>query len=199
MTTVESRLKVIGQPLSRIEGKEKVTGEIKYLADMTLPGMLHAKVLRSKVAHARLLGIDASKALALPGVRAIVSAADLPAHADRDKNLRVQVPFAEGEIVFHGQPVAAVAADTLELAEEALDLIEVHYEELPAVLDVEKAIEPGSPLTREGARLDPSGLPNVAARLHFQRGDTAAGFAGADVIVEGRFDLPGVHQTYLEP
>lgn len=215
MTT---ELRTVGKEVPRLEGPEKVTGQTIYAADMQLPGMLHAKVLRSPYAHARIKRIDTSKAKAHPGVHAVATAADLPP-ADRDPSIRSHTVFADKEVLFEGQPVAAVAADATWIAEEALDLIEVEYEELPAVLDVEKAVQLDSPLTRMPLTeidLDEAGghvtveieqveeaeekrSPNIVNRLHFKRGDVDPVFAASDFVVEGRFDAKMVHQAYLEP
>ncbi|MFN8533939.1 MAG: xanthine dehydrogenase family protein molybdopterin-binding subunit [Dehalococcoidia bacterium] len=211
-------LKIVGGLLPRLDAQAKVTGETIYAADVQLPGMLHAKVLRSPYAHARIARIDTSAASRLPGVHAVVTAADLPP-ADRNTSIRAHVVLADDEVLFHGQPVAAVAADALDIAEQALDLISVEYEALPAVLDAETAAQLDSPLVRlsadevqqsdEGSHVtievtnaegpDVRRSLNVSNRLHFKRGDSERGFEEADVVVEGQFRAAMVHQAYLEP
>ncbi|MCS6802321.1 MAG: xanthine dehydrogenase family protein molybdopterin-binding subunit [Chloroflexota bacterium] len=214
-----TELKVVGKALPRIDGPEKVTGRTVYAADMQLPGMLHAKVLRCPYPHALIKRIDTSKAKAYPGVVAVVTADDLPP-ADRDPSVRSHAVLVEREAIFEGQAVAAVAAETPYIAEEALDLIEVEYEELPAVLDPEEAIKPDAPPTRRPLdEIDVSEIeghvtvdistaddaeahrrsPNISNRLHFVRGNVEKGFEEADIIVEGRFDSKMAHQAYLEP
>ncbi|MFN8535374.1 MAG: xanthine dehydrogenase family protein molybdopterin-binding subunit [Dehalococcoidia bacterium] len=214
-----TELKVVGKALPRLDGPDKVTGQTVYAADMQLPGMLHAKVLRSPYSHAIVRRVDTSKAKAYPGVRAVVTYADLPP-ADRDASVRSHTVLVDREVIFEGQAVAAVAADTVYIAEEALDLIEVEYEELPAVLDPEAAILPGAPLTRKPLEeIDLSEIeghvtiditaaddseahrrsPNVSNRLHFVRGNIEKGFEEADFVIERRFDSKMAHQAYLEP
>ncbi|MCS7003358.1 MAG: molybdopterin-dependent oxidoreductase, partial [Dehalococcoidia bacterium] len=210
---------ILGKPLPRIEGPDKVTGQTVYAADILTPDMLHAKVLRSPHAHARILSIDTSAAKALPGVHAVITAADLPP-ADRDESIRSHVVFADKEALFQGQPIAAVAAEAVDIAEEALELIKVEYELLPPVLDVEEAVKDDALPTRaplaeidlneagghitveldeEEKPAEAKRSPNIVNRLAFKRGDVEQGFANADVIVEGRWDAKMVHQAYLEP
>lgn len=207
----------IGQRLERGEGRDKVTGRTTYVADMKLPRMLHAKLLRSPHAHARIRSIDVAKARALPGVRAVLTAEDLPASA-KTPTSRARLVLASGAVRFQGQPVAAVAADDVHTAEEALDLIAVDYDVLPAAIDPLAAMQPGAPLVREPdveadtaeaqahatvatteeKRADdrPS---NISSHLHFHRGDPVQGFAEADLIVEHTYRVPHVHQSYMEP
>ncbi len=139
----------VGKPITRVEGSDKVTGGSLYAADVQLPGMLHCKLLRSPQAHARITGIDASKALALEGVEHVITAADLPTFSEKRMSNRGYNLLAHDEVVFNGQPVAAVLAETPSMAEEALDLIDVQYEELPAVLDSLDAMKEDSPLARK--------------------------------------------------
>jgi len=139
----------IGKPITRVEGTHKVTGESVYAADIQLPDMLHCKILRSAHAHARIVRIDATKALALAGVERVVTAADLPKPEARRASNRGYVLLADDETVFCGEPVAAVLAEDPATAEEALDLIDVQYEELPAVLDPIAAMSDDSPLARK--------------------------------------------------
>ena len=130
----------IGKPITRVEGTHKVTGGSAYAADVQLPGMLHCKLLRSTYAHARIKRIDGTKALALEGVERVVTAADLPKPEPKRASNRGYVLLADDETVFYGEPVAAVLANDPATAEEAIELIDVEYEELPAVLDPIAAI-----------------------------------------------------------
>jgi CO/xanthine dehydrogenase Mo-binding subunit len=181
---------------------------------MDLPGMLHAKLLRSPHAHARIRRIDTARAAALEGVEAVVTAADLPplgVDAKRAASNRTYCLLAAEEAVFAGQPVAAVVARDLATAEEAADLIEVEYEELPAVFDPLEAMKEDAPLVRgslRGAGAAPAAAgekeaeekaTNVASQLRFTRGDLEQGFAEADLVVERTYRTPVVHQGYLEP
>jgi CO/xanthine dehydrogenase Mo-binding subunit len=215
--TVANSSAALGQRLTRAEGVDKVTGHMAYVSDLKLPGMLHAKLLRSPHAHARIRSIDVSKARALPGVRCVLTAADLD-QRDAEPTTRARAILAVGRVRFHGQPVAAVAADDVHTAEEALDLIAVDYEVLPAALDPLAAMQDDAPLVREqvvasdnaeaqahatvatGEEKPTSSHPsNVAGRVHFHRGDVERGFAEADVIVERTYHIPHVHQNYMEP
>src|SRR5262245_21952166 len=140
-----SQRRVAGKRLSRIDGVGKVTGKHVYAADFALPGMLFGKILRSSEAHARIKRLDVKKALALPGVRTILTAADVPqirfGTAIKDRTM-----FAEGEVRFRGEAIAAVAATSLEIAEAAVHAIEIEYEPLPAVFDPEDALALDAPL-----------------------------------------------------
>ncbi|MEE9202646.1 MAG: xanthine dehydrogenase family protein molybdopterin-binding subunit [Dehalococcoidia bacterium] len=206
--------KFIGERLPRVDAPDRVTGRAVYAADIHLPGMLHGRVLRSPHAHARIKRIDFTKALALEGVKAVVTSADLPpmtgepilVRGEIELNLNHirQVALAQDKVLFHGQAVAAVAATDPHTAEDALELIEVDYEPLPAVLDAEEAMRQDAPLihpdqythTHEGNLDRPS---NIAATYTFGRGDVEEGFREADVVVEDTFRTRVVHQGYLEP
>src|SRR5205809_6225891 len=146
--TMSTGPRVVGQRLPRLDAPGKVTGTAVYAADFALPGMLHGKVLRSREAHARLLGVDAARARTLPGVRAVITAADVP-DVRYGGALKDETVFARDKVRYVGQPVAAVAATTREAAEAALTAIDVAYEPLPAVFDVEAALAPGAPLIHE--------------------------------------------------
>ncbi len=207
----------LGQRLARADGWDKVTGHMTYVADVKLPGMLHAKLLRSPHAHARIRSIDTAKARALPGVRLVVTGPELEI-VDREPATRARAILAIGRVRFQGQPVAAVVADDVHTAEEALDLIQVDYEVLPAAIDPLDALKADAPLVREQvvesddaeaqahatvatqAEKDTSARPsNVATRVHFRRGDVAQGFAESDVVIAHTYRVPHVHQSYLEP
>ena len=208
--------RIVGRPVARIEGVGKVTGRTVYADDMKLPRLLHAKVLGSPLAHARIKSISTAKARSHPGVAAVITAKDLPPYKRNPSNRR-QVILAEDEVLFYGQPVAAVLASDPHLAEEALQLIEVEYEELPAVIDPLEAMKDDSPLVRspvtdvdrseerghatiEVEQKEAEGKPtNIASQMSFKRGDVEAGFAEADSVVEGTWRSAMVHQSYIEP
>jgi CO/xanthine dehydrogenase Mo-binding subunit len=206
-------LKVVGTRPVRPDGVEKVTGRAQYGADMAMAGMIFGKVKRSPHAHARIKSINFDKALALPGVKAVISAADLPEIKSeeafvgegpmnfRDLSLNC---MARGKVLYEGHAVAAVAAISSSIAEAALNLIEVEYEVLPFVIDVEEAMAPDAPLVHEDLftqNVDPKPTKpsNVAKRVHFSVGDVEAGFRDAAVIVEQRYTTQAVHQAYIEP
>jgi len=207
----------IGLSIPRPDGPEKVTGRVQYVGDIKPKGLLHAKLLRSPHAHARIVRIDASKARALPGVRAVLTAADIP-ELKRKAPTRAHAILAIDRVVFSGQPVAAVAADEPSIAEEALDLIEVQYEVLPASVDPLESMKPGAPPVADtGTEADtsealahsavamaksddaPAKAVNVSQTAHVKRGDVAKGFAESDVVIENTYRVPMVHQGYLEP
>jgi CO/xanthine dehydrogenase Mo-binding subunit len=218
MSTMKTTRDVRGVGLSipRPDGPEKVTGRVEYVADIKRRGLLHAKLLRSPHAHARIVRIDTSKARALRGVRAVLTAADIP-ELKRKAPTRAHAVLAIDRAVFAGQPVAAVAADELEIAEEALDLIEVDYQVLPAAVDPIRAMQPGAPPVAElGTEADTSEAlahsavamakgetstkaVNVSQTAHVKRGDVTKGFAESDVVLEHTYRVPMVHQGYLEP
>lgn len=193
----------VGKSVVRVDAVAKVTGAAGYTADVLLPGMLHGKAKRSPHPHARIVRIDARRALALPGVRAVITARDVP---DILIGLRVRdVPLlARQETRFAGEKVAAVAAVDEETALEALDLIEVEYEELPALLDVKEAMGDRALLVHERLHTY-QGLPkpvketNVFFHETYSKGDAAQGFSQADLIFEHTFTTQIVHQGYLEP
>jgi len=195
--------RVVGQSLPRMDAPGKVTGTAVYAADFALPGMLHGKLLRSREPHARLVRIDAARARALPGVRAVLTAADVP-DVRYGGALKDETVLARDRVRYVGQPVAAVAATTREAAEAALAAIEVVYEPLPAVLDLEAALAPGAPLIHE-AWATYAAIPilhregNVCHRARIVVGDVERGFAEADRIFEHRFRTAMVHQGYTEP
>ena len=180
---------------------------------MVMPGMLWGKVKRSPHAHARIMAINTDKALALPGVKAVVTADDFPPIASEEAfvgegpmNFRDLSSncMARGKVLYDGHAVAAVAATSASIAEEACELIEVEYHVLPHVIDVEEAMKPGAPLLHDdlftqGVDPKPTHPSNVAKKIGFTKGDAAAGFREADVIIERRYSSPPVHQGYIEP
>ncbi len=209
----DTKYKVIGTRPIRHDGVDKVTGRAQYGADVTLPGTLYAKVLRSPYAHARIVSIDTREAEALPGVRAVVTAKDLPQAEDKTQDLGEGAVnlrelsnnvLADDKVLYRGHAVAAVAATSAHVAEEAVKLIRVEYEPLPPVLDVRDAMREDAPLLHENQRTKSmagvSDKPsNVAQHLHFQKGDVEQGFKEADVVVEREFTTKMVHQGYIEP
>jgi CO/xanthine dehydrogenase Mo-binding subunit len=199
--------KWIGKRTIRPDGADKVTGKAAYGADMVMPGMLHGAVLRSPHAHANIKSINVEKALALPGVKAVMTSADVVEFPlDKPVMLGIQDMrwmcrnvMARDKALFAGHPVAAVAATSKKIAAEALKLIEVDYEVLPHVIDVEDAIQPGAPILH-GHLKDADGKPtNIAGKLEHTLGDVDAGFAEADVVIERSFKTAAVHQGYIEP
>ncbi|MCC6720227.1 MAG: xanthine dehydrogenase family protein molybdopterin-binding subunit [Acetobacteraceae bacterium] len=198
--------KWIGQRTIRPDGADKVTGRAGYSADNAMPGMIWAKILRSPHAHANIRGIDTAKAAALPGVKAVVTARDITEFpVDTPVMLGIQDMrwmsrnvMAREKALFHGHPVAAVAAISEEIAAEACRLIEVEYEVLPHVIEIEDAIRPDAPLLHDFLRHE--GKPsNIASTMVNKLGDIEAGFASADVIIERSFKTRPVHQGYIEP
>ena len=210
--TQTHQFKVIGTRPIRHDGIDKVVGRAKYGADYTAPAMLHGKVLRSQYAHARIKSINARHALSLPGVRAVITHRDFaPLTGEVEYQYGGETTFdayfytlnllAKEKVLYHGHPVAAVAATSPHIAEEALALIEVEYEELPPVLDLLEAMKGDAPILLAEVRdQDNPGKPtNVAGHFQFQRGDLDRGFKAANYIVEHEFNTVMVHQGYIEP
>ena len=207
------KFRSVGTRPIRHDGVDKVTGRAAFGADLSFPGMLQGKVLRSPHAHARIRRIDTRAALALEGVHAVVTAADLPdLPSQRNAAGEAVVDFrdlsrnvlARDKVLYHGHALAAVAATTPRIAEEALRRIEVDYEVLPLVLDLEAAMAPKAPLLHEDLRTSgleppPDTPSNVASRLLIEKGNVEAGFAEADVVVEREYRTETVHQGYIEP
>jgi CO/xanthine dehydrogenase Mo-binding subunit len=194
--------RVIGKPLGRPDGVDKVTGTGRYSADHPLPGMLWGKSLHSPYAHARILKIDTSAAKALPGVHAVITADDIE-FGPWGRAIKDVPVLAKDRVRFIGERVAAVAADDEDVAEEALNLIDVEYEELPAVFDTLEAIEEGAPLLHPdypsymGAR-PLEKVTNAYSSAVNEKGDLEAGFAEADLVIENTYTLSRQHQAYLE-
>ena len=196
--------KNLNKPVPRIEGSDKVSGRMRYAADIPIPDALSAKILRTSLPHARILGIDTSKAAKLPGVRAIITGADV---AGVMVGLRMKdMPLlAQHHVRYVGEPVAAVAADTEEIAEEALGLIDVQYEELPFVTDPVEAIRPGAIVLHEhpaGYKNAPerdTELPNIQSYGKWSNGELEAGFQKAARIFEHTFRTPLGFHGYIEP
>ena len=215
--------RVIGTRPIRHDGADKVTGRARYAADINLPGLLHCKMLRSPHPHARIRSIDASRALALKGVKGVVTSADLPESsaslADLEEGAMVNYGFysrnvlAREKALYRGHAIAAVAATDAQVAEEALGLIDVDYEVLPPVLSASDAMKDDAPILHErlltmsspafrvGAYGDsetPKGT-NVANHFEFHLGDVGQGFQEADVVLEREYRTKAVHQGYIEP
>ena len=205
--------KVIGTRPIRHDGVDKVTGRAVYGGDTRLPGLLYGQVLRSPHAHARIKSIDTSRAAALPGVKAIITGKDFPNAGDqivdlgegpaRLKYIRDNV-LATDKALYSGHPVAAVCATSLHIAEEALDLIEIEYEVLDAVLDVREAMQEGAPqlhddMTTQEFGEDTGKKSNLATHFQHKLGDPDKAFAAADVVIEREFHTATVHQGYIEP
>ena len=190
-------LKAIGTRPVRPDGVEKVTGRANFGADLNLPGMLHGKILRSPHAHARIKSVDVSGALTVDGVLAAISGKDLPGGGDLGDNV-----LAKDKALYHGHAVAAVAARSAYIAEQALDAIKVEYEVLNPVLSIDDAIADGATLVNESLHTNgdtSQPASNIAAITKFERGDVDKGFAEAEVVVEGEYRVPTAHQGYIEP
>lgn len=184
---------VLGKPLPRIDAWAKVTGEIRYLDDIRIPGMLYGKILRSPHAHARILSIDTSMARAIPGVRAVITAEDTPGiKFSFFQALADKLPLCRDKVRYAGDEVAAVAADDVETAEEAIEHITVEYEVLPAVFDPEEAMKQGAPLIHEERE------SNIAFEGHKSFGDIEKGFRESDYIFEDRYVTSRVTHCCLE-
>ena len=194
--------KVVGTRPPRPDGIDKVTGRALYGADVSAPGMLTAHVLRSPHAHAEILSIDTSAAEALPGVKAVVTAADFAEQDDTSLRDIQENCMARTKVLYDGHAVAAVAATTGSIAKAALKLIKVSYKQLPHVTDVDAAMRPDAPIVQSGRSLEtvPAGMSeNVTSHCEFGHGDLDAGFAAADLIVERSFTTAATHQGYIEP
>jgi xanthine dehydrogenase molybdenum-binding subunit len=205
--------RIIGTRPPRHDGVDKVTGRALFGADLKPAGILYGKILRSPHAHARIVSLDATPALSVPGVYAVVTSADLPppekrvvelGHGSFDVRDAQENTLASGKVRYCGQPVAAVAATSLQIAEQAIRQIEVAYEPLPAVFDVRAAMSEGAPLVQEdlftsdtdGRASTPS---NVAGHVRFEKGDVESGFRTAEKVFHAEFTTGLVHQGYLEP
>jgi CO/xanthine dehydrogenase Mo-binding subunit len=208
----------VGVRRPRRDGESKVRGVARFAADVPVTGLLHARLVQSSEAHARLTGIDASAALELPGVVAVLTAAELP--IAEGASGRAAEPLATTEVLFAGHPVALVLAESEAAAEDGATRVIVDYEPLPVVIDVEAAMEPGSPLARVDApEMEDSDVgaahaavgggddqgpeeelsENVSGRQRLAQGDADAALAASDATASGRFVTPPMYQAYLEP
>ena len=205
--------KVVGTRPIRHDGVDKVIGRAKYGADIDMAGMLHGAVARSPHAHARIASLDTRKAEALPGVKAVITVADLPLQEDKIEelgegaanlqHLRANL-LADSKVLYHGHAIAAVAATDVHTAQEAIDLIDIEYEVLQPVLTVHEAMKPDAPLllesqTTQSLGEDTGAASNVCTHFRHELGDVERGFAEADLIIEREFDTATVHQGYIEP
>ncbi len=203
MTTGTPRLS-IGKPIGQIEGRAKVSGRAQYAAGLLLPGMLWGKTLRSPYPHALISRIDTTRARALPGVHAVITGHDLPPTLYGRRMLDMPV-LARDRVRFVGERVAVVAADTPDIATQALNLIEVDYEEMPAVFTPLESMKPGAPRIHgdvavyQGHRDPVSALPNVLSVVERVKGNIEQGFRESDVVFEHSFTTQLQHQVYLEP
>jgi len=205
--------KWIGTRPIRPDGVDKVTGRAAYSADFELPGMLEGAILRSPHAHANIRSINADKAVALPGVKAVITAEDFPAMEAilaktgeamtnyRDLSCNV---MARGKALYDGHAIAAVAATSVAIAKQALALIEVDYEVLPPVMTLDEAMKGGATVLHDdlftgGVEPKPETASNIAKKIEMGIGDVEAGFAAADHIIEQEYDTAMVHQGYIEP
>ncbi len=206
MNRKEKTFKVVGTPVPRADGAEKVSGRTRYAADVDCPGALWAKILRSPYPHAKLLRVDVSEARRVPGVKAIVTGEDAK-NCYIGKQIRDMPVLCWDVVRFIGDRIAAVAAETCDAAEEAMSLIDVEYEQLPALYDPRDAMQADAPLLHEdvssygGAPKDTLALDvrNGLTRLAWRKGDVDRGFLEADLVLEHTFDIPARHQGYIEP
>jgi CO/xanthine dehydrogenase Mo-binding subunit len=193
---------LLGKRLPKPDAINRVTGRMVYADDMALPGVLAGKILGSPVAHGRIRRLDTSKAERLPGVYAVVTARDAPSNF-YGGIIRDKLIFARDVVRYHGDPIAAVAADTVDTAEEALHLIEVEFDELPVLIDPKEAAESATLIHQswEGYTAIPNlgRQGNITSSGRVQWGDVQQGFAQADHVFEDRFDISMAHQVYIEP
>ncbi len=183
---------VIGKRLPAIDALGKTTGQVAYLQDMRLPGMLYGKVLRSPHAHARIVSVDISRAQRLPGVKAVVGGANAP-RIPFGIIQQDELPVAVDRVRYVGDEVAAVAAASEEIAEEAIHLIRVEYEPLPPVFDLQEAMQPGAPQLHDAA------AGNLAVHFKLHRGDVDAAFKKSDCVIDAEYTTAIQHQGNLEP
>ena len=208
----------IGVARPREDSAPKLRGAVRFGADLPQAGLLHGRLVLSYAAHARIVSVDATEALAVPGVVAVLTADDLPIPGRGDT--RTFEPLAREEVVFAGQPIALVVAETEAAAEDGAEAVLVELEPLPAAIGLEASMAPGAPPVRlhreqvddsavgaahtsvgEGAEVadDEELSANVVERLRYREADAAAALAASDAVVEGRFETPWLHQAYLEP
>ena len=183
MATVIEKRSLIGQKIAKLDAPDKASGRTRYLHDLDLPGQLHAKILRSSRVHARIINIDTSRARALPGVHAVLTAADVPYQRPLGIVAKDHLPLKTDKVRSLRDEIAAVAADTVEIAEQALALIDVEYEDLPIVADVHTALALGAPAVHANHP------DNVTTTWDYAQGDVAHGEAESDVVIEDTFRL----------
>ncbi len=211
----------VGKSTRRQDGYDKLTGQTRYAGDITAPGLLHARLVLSPYGHARIVNIDVSAALDIPGVQAVYTSETL-GMKQRSSSSRSQSPLAEHEVLWCGHPVAIVLAETEAAAEDGVAAVDVDYELLPSVMDPVAAMQPDSPHTRErkqdeGSEIAGGGAHaavskeeedetdkeelslNVSDKAHLHMGDVKAGWSEAEVVVEHTYRTSFVHQSYMEP
>jgi len=184
---------VIGKAVRRIDAPSKVSGRLRYAGDMTMPGMLHAQVLRSPHAHARIVSIDMSEAEAMPGVAGVITSADVPGQDGFGVFVNDQPVMARGKVRYVGEAIAAVAAEDLLTAKSAAAAIKLVYEPLPEVFDPDEAMHPGAPVLHDYAP------DNVTKYIPVRVGDVQKGFAESDLVVEEAYSTQPIEHAYLEP
>ena len=206
----------VGRRTKRADAPERLTGRLRFTNDLLLPGALHVRFVRSPHAAARVVSIDAAAALQIPGVHAVLTARDLPVPDIKAAVDARRILLALDNVIFAGQPVAAVLAESEAIAEDGVQAVEVEYEPQPAAVDVLDAMSMDAPVVRQKREQDESELaihgaatggqavdepagPNVSNRVQFKRGDVEAGFREADVVLEREFRTSWVHQGYMEP
>jgi CO/xanthine dehydrogenase Mo-binding subunit len=196
--------RIVGQRTPRQDAQAKVAGTFVYGMDFQIPGQLYGAILRSPHPHALIRSVDISRARSLEGVEAVLTAKDLPAGLLMPGVVWDQPLLAADRVRYHGEPIAAVAATTLAIAEQALELIEILYQPLPAITDPEAAMAADAPLVHEAwdTYKAEEGLVrerNVCVRASLRKGDAASGFAVSDFVVEGTYTTESVHQSHVEP
>lgn len=194
LPTTKTPLAAVGRPYPRTDSVAKVTGAAKYADDYVFPGMLYGATLRAKLPHARILNIDPTRARALPGVHAVLTHADVPGSQNHGLMFDDWPVLCSDKVRYQGDAVAIVAADTQEIAEQALDLIQVVYEELPVVDNPVDAAKPGAPLVNEFSEHG-----NLLKHIEVNKGDVEKGFAEADVVIEHEYHTPTYEHAFLEP
>ena len=210
----------IGKSVRRQDSPDKLTGRARFAGDLPFPGMLHARLVLSPYAHARIVSINSDEALAVPGVVAVYTSETL-GMAKAHTPSRTQAPLARNEVCWNGQPVAVVLAETEAAAQDGVDAVDVDYEPLPVIIDAEAAMRPGAPAARERSADEVSEIAgggahaavsagaaddeqedlseNVSDKVHITTGDIAVGWREAEVVVEHTYRTHPVHQSYMEP
>lgn len=185
-----NNLKTVGKSEIRVDAWEKVNGSAKYVADIEVPNLKHGVVLRSSHHHARILSIDSKKAMQIPGVVDIVTAKDIPGEAVYGPIIADRTPLAEDRVRFMGEPVAIIIADSVNIANQARNAVQVNYDPLPAIFDPEQALQVDAP------SIHPDG--NLCSHFHVEDGDIESGFSQADLVLEDSFSVPRIYPGYLE-
>ena len=211
-----NQLRLVGKRTKRADSPERLTGQLRYTGDLVLPGLLHARLVRSPHASARIISVDKTEALSTPGVAAVLTAQDLPVRNIREAVENRSIVMALDRALYAGQPVAVVLAETEAAAEDGAQAVQVEYEVLAPTVDPLQALRPDAPVVRErsGANEEELGMhgaaaggseaeapqaPNVASHQRYHRGDVEQAFADAAVVVEREYRTPWVHQSYMEP